>query len=69
MPVLLHRFDNLEQRGDIAQARTEFAPFAGNLETDDGLISLVELSLFTDRRAPPGGSARLVGRSVLGREF
>jgi len=54
MPVLLHRFDNLEQRGDIAQARTEFAPFAGNLETDDGLISLVELSLFTDRRAPPG---------------
>jgi phage gp46-like protein len=54
MPALLHRFDNLEQRGDISQVETGFAPFTGNLATDEGLISLVELSLFTDRRAPPG---------------
>lgn len=54
MSVLLHRFDNDEQRGDIAQDSTLFAPFKGNLSTDAGLISLVELSLFTDRRAPPG---------------
>lgn len=51
---LRHRFDNDLQHGDISQAPTDFAPFTGNLETDDGLISLVEISLGTDRRAPEG---------------
>lgn len=50
--TLWHRFDNDTRRGDIAQAQTDYG--AGNLLTDEGLISAIELSLFTDRRAPEG---------------
>lgn len=66
MGVLWHRLDNELGRGDIAQTTTAFEPFTGNLMTDEGLISTVELSLFTDRRAPdgadlPGGPLDLRG--------
>ena len=52
--ALWHRYDNVEQRGDIKQDTTALSPFRGNLSTDDGILSAVEISLFTDRRAPPG---------------
>lgn len=52
MGVLWHRFDNDLGRGDIAQVETPYGP--GNLLTDPGLITAIELSLFTDRRAPEG---------------
>lgn len=51
---LRHRYDNDLGRGDISQAPTDYSPFTGNLQTDEGLISMVEISLFTDRRAPEG---------------
>ena len=49
---LLHRYKNDEGRGDIEQVETPYGP--GNLLTDPGLITAIELSLFTDKRAPDG---------------
>ncbi len=64
--VLLHRFNNEQARGDIAQDATAFFPFTGNLSKDEGLISVVEVSVFTDRRHEdgaelPGGPLDLRG--------
>ena len=42
------RYSNANQRGDLCQED------GGNLQLDDGLISAVEVSLFTDQRAPDG---------------
>ena len=53
---LWHRYDNDKQRGDIAQAPASTPSGLGNLMTDEGFISAVEISLFTDRRAPEGSA-------------
>lgn len=64
MGVLWHRFDNDLGYGDTAQVQTPHGP--GNLLLDPGLITPIELSLFTDKRAPegaelPGGPRDLRG--------
>jgi len=51
---LWHRYNNEEQRGDIAQKPASTASGLGNLMTDDGLISAAQLSLGTNRRLPDG---------------
>ena len=51
---LWHRYDNDRQKGSIQQADADTPNGRGNLQVDNGLISAVELSLFTHRRAPEG---------------
>ena len=51
---LWHRFDNDQQRGDIARNVAPTPSGLGNLKTDEGLISAAQVSLGTDRRLPDG---------------
>lgn len=51
---LWHRFDNDQQRGDIARNAASTPSGLGNLKTDEGLISAAQVSLGTDRRLPDG---------------
>ena len=54
MTALRHRYRNDEQRGDIERSPASTPSGLGNLATDAGLISALEISLFTDRRADDG---------------